>query len=200
MNTKGHVLGAVIICWTIQMALCYLLFLQMIADGSISRYPVSPFFMIARFFCALVFHISTNAEIKHGLSIMKFAANHSFRLESPWMVFLAGLLQSVAIVALSIVNFTVIMSSETFLDIVVYFFLLIIISKFPVSFYSGIGHLAIKDMVENPHKFSDLFTITRTTSDNCPVNEINSVEDSTFREGKSPMRLHFSERPRGQKV
>ena len=70
---------------------------------------------------------------------MKFSINHYYRFEKPWIAFLAGFLQATSIFVVEIVNFIVILTSQSYLDIVMNFMALAVIAEFDDAFYSALG-------------------------------------------------------------
>lgn len=75
---------------------------------------------------------------------MKLAINHHFRFENPSIAFLAGFLQAITIFAIEIVNLLVLLSSTTYLDVVMNFVQLAIIAEFDNRFYTAIGNDKLK--------------------------------------------------------
>lgn len=73
------------------------------------------------------------------MKFMKFCINHSYRFDNWKMAFIAGFLQAVSILVIETVNFIVIMTSDTFLSVVMNFMALAIISEFDNAFYAGLG-------------------------------------------------------------
>jgi hypothetical protein len=94
---------------------------------------------------------------------MKFSINHYYRFEKPWIAFLAGFLQATSIFVVEIVNFIVILTSQSYLDIVMNFMALAVIAEFDDAFYSALGSEKNKKIIEDP-AFEDLYKITRTSS------------------------------------
>ena len=111
---------------------------------------------------------------------MKFVLNHPYRFDNPSIAFLAGFLQATSIAGIEVVNFFVILTSSTFLEVVMNFMALAIISDFDNAFYDSLGDDENKILVEDP-SFEHLYEITRTTSRFCekatPENKNYLVEE-----------------------
>jgi hypothetical protein len=110
---------------------------------------------------------------------MKFVLNHYYRFENYGIAFLAGLLQATSIFAIETVNFIMILTTPTYLDVVMNFMALQIISEFDDKFYSALGPSPTKEIVENPENYEDLYKITRTSSPFASLTEDNKNEDDT---------------------
>jgi hypothetical protein len=185
------------------MILCYLLILQMstLTDDNSNAFAVFPAnkgIVIARFACGIILHMQLQSEIQSGLNNMKFALNHSYRFDSPFLAFTAGFLQALSSVAIEVINFIVILTSDSYLNVVMNFMALAIISEFDNAFYSATGQDAIKDIIEDPDTFSELYTITRTSSRNAPVNQWNTIIDAThdtMPDKPIDIRVSFTSRP-----
>ena len=74
-----------------------------------------------------------------------------------------------------------ILTSETYLDVVMNFMALAVISEFDDAFYGALGEDPIKDILTNA-AYDDLYTITRTSSSGAAENEDNILEDDTVPE------------------
>jgi hypothetical protein len=106
-----------------------------------------------------------------GLNSMKLAINHHYRFENPKIAFLAGFLQASAIFAIELVNFIVILSSTTYLDVVMNFIQLAIIAEFDDRFYIAIGNDQLKKVIED-NAYDHLYMITRTSSRRCSIYDV----------------------------
>lgn len=140
-KAKGNFLSQVLLCFSLQMTLCALLTYEMFTptgDNPIAQYPGSGV-VVARFVCGVVLHMMLQGELISGLNNMKFALNHYYRFENPWMAYLAGFLQAVSIFVIEIVNFFVILTSQSYLEVVMNFMALAIISEFDNAFYISLG-------------------------------------------------------------
>lgn len=154
--------------------------LQSTAEDSnapiLSVYPNSQGLVIARFACGIILHMQLQNELVCGLKNMKFAINHHYRFDNPQVAFMAGFLQATSIFVIELVNFIVILTSATYLDVVMNFMALAVIAEFDDKFFDALGNDVIKDVIENP-AYEDLYKITRTSSRNC--SEANVLEDDT---------------------
>ena len=111
---------------------------------------------------------------------MKFTINHYYRFDNWKTAFLAGFLQATSILVIEFVNFIVIMTSSSFLTVVMNFMALAIISEFDNAFYAGLGDDKNKRCLEEP-EFEDLFKITVTSSSNGQAkNKLNRIRDDTL--------------------
>lgn len=79
------------------MALCACLVSEMTGleekgKPVLSLLPENNYLVIARFACGIILHMQLQQEVESGLDNMKFAVNHFYRFEKPWIAFLAGFL------------------------------------------------------------------------------------------------------------
>lgn len=65
--------------------------------------------VIARFICGMVMHVSLQGELLMGMSMMKYSANHPWKFLNWKQAYLAGLLQTVTVVVVEIVNLVAIL-------------------------------------------------------------------------------------------
>jgi Na+-transporting NADH:ubiquinone oxidoreductase subunit NqrB len=78
---------------------------------------------------------------------MKFALAHSYRFDSLFVAYLVGLLQTVSIFVIEIVNFIVILTSSNYLETVMNFMALAVIADFDDAFFSSLGEEDLKQIV-----------------------------------------------------
>lgn len=168
------------------MSICYLLVWELLpgegstfADNPLASYPTSMGIVIARFFCGIILHMSLQEELYSGLDKMKFSLNHHYRFENYLIAFLSGLLQTLSILAIEVVNFIMILTTQTYLDVVMNFMALLIISEFDDSFYSALGKTPVKEIIETPENYEDLYKITRTSCRFASATDENKNEDDT---------------------
>jgi len=83
-----------------------------------------------RFVSGMIMHVQVNGEIINGLRMMKFSVNHWWKLKFHRVAFLTGLMQVLAMVCITIVNYFVIMISNNVIDIAKDFTALMIIADF----------------------------------------------------------------------
>ncbi len=149
------------------MLLASLLILELLDPSSmmdsLGAYPSSNWIVVARFICAVVLHMALQDEIKQGLDIMKYTLNHTWRFENWHLAFLCGLLQTIVIGLVEIVNFIAIMSSGTVVNVVMNFLALVVISEFDDFFYQALGEDDCKIYLSDP-AFGEVVKIERTTS------------------------------------
>lgn len=117
---------------------------------------------------------------------MKFVLSHSYRFESPFIAFLAGFMQATSIIGIEVVNFFIILTSATFLEVVMNFMALAIISEFDNAFYDSLGDDENKKLVEDP-SFEHLYEITRTTSKFCHPWDSNNLNNNMLKDEFIPV-------------
>lgn len=184
VKARGNYLSQVVLCWGVQMALCALLGASMLLttdEGTgapiLSIYPNSQGLVIARFACGIILHMQLQNELCNGLRNMKFAISHHYRFDNPVVAFMAGFLQATSIFVIEIVNFIVILTSASYLDVVMNFMALAVIAEFDDKFFDALGSDSLKDLLEDP-AYDDLYMVTRTSSRNC--SELNAAQDDTY--------------------
>jgi hypothetical protein len=109
--------------------------------------PVSVSIVLTRFTCGLVFHIYVQAEIKQGFKNMKFALNHPWKFERPILAFMVGLWQILVVTIIELINFVLVVGSNTHMDIVLGFLALIFIINYGNFFYQPESHNEIKKII-----------------------------------------------------
>ena len=105
-----------------------------------------------------------------GMNNMKFALAHSYRFDSLFVAYLVGLLQTISIFVIEIVNFIVILTSLSYLETVMNFMALAVIAVFAEAFFSSLGAEDLKKIVGQP-EYDDLYMIKRTSSKKASVDE-----------------------------
>ena len=75
-------------------------------------------------------HVITNMEMKNGMRMMKYSANHWWKFKFHRTAFLTGLFQFTALFIIAIINYLVITISTTVIDIAKDFTALLIIAEF----------------------------------------------------------------------
>lgn len=83
---------------------------------------------LTRFICGMIMHMQCNEEIKNGMNMMKYSVNHYWKFSSYRMAFLAGFLQFLAMILITLINYNVITISDTVIDIAKDFTALMIIA------------------------------------------------------------------------
>ena len=66
---------------------------------------------------------------------MKYALNHPWKFERATLAFSAGFLQAITVLVLESVNYILLLTKETHIDIVLNFLILAFISQFDDFFY-----------------------------------------------------------------
>ena len=168
------------------MTLCILLAYEMttMVDSNtgkklLATFPTSPWIVVARFCCGVILHMQLLYELSSGMNNMKFALNHDYRFESPNYAFLAGFMQAFSIFMIEFVNFIVILTSNTYLNVVMNFMALAIIAVFDDAFFSDLTNEKLREIIDNPD-FENLYMITRTTSQNVSKSGGNVLRDDTI--------------------
>jgi len=75
-------------------------------------------------------------------------------------------MQMIMIVTVEMVNFLVILNSNSILDVMMNFMALAIIAEFDDFFFSALGNDPNKEILTDP-AYDDMFIIRRTSSRNC---------------------------------
>ena len=110
-------------------------------------------------------HIIINDEIFNGMKMLKYSVNHPWKFSNPQMAYAAGLLQVLAMVLISLINYAVIASSPTVLDVAKDFTALMIISEFDDIFGANLEDEICRDVCEDVDKYYEkIFIIETTTS------------------------------------
>ena len=89
---------------------------------------------------------------------------------------------------IEIINFIVILTSTTYLDVVMNFMALAVIAEFDDKFFDALGNDELKGMIDDPN-FDDLYKITRTCSRNCSNNNI--LDDDTCDDPSLLVKINF---------
>ena len=97
--------------------------------------PVSAPIVLTRFICGLVFHIYVRAEFEQGFKNMKFALNHPWKFERPVLAFFVGYMQTLVVFAIELINYILVVGSNTHMDIILGFLALIFIVNFSSFFF-----------------------------------------------------------------
>lgn len=168
-KVNGNLLSQVVLCWVVQLSLSGLLVYEMArlknSDNELLlfTYPSSFYLVIARFSCGIILHMMLQGEVESGLDRMKFAINHYYRFENPWIAFLAGFFQATSIIIIEVVNFIVILTAETIIEVVMNFMACAVIAEFDNAFYLALGQTEFKSILEDS-SFEELYKICRTSS------------------------------------
>ena len=103
-------------------------------------------------------------EIRNGIKMMKYSVNHWWKFRHHRVAFTTGLLQYSALTAIAIVNYIVVMISETVIDIAKDFTALIIISDFDDIFGSQASKSDMSRAIITEGAYEELFIVETTTS------------------------------------
>ena len=119
---------------------------------------------------------------------MKYSVNHRWKFDNYKLAFLPGFLQVIAMVVITLINFVVIMISNSILDIAKDFTALMIISDFDNIFgqFEGSDELPKKILNDDEYE-SLLFTVEKTSSRKAALDgngPRSSVENAKVEEEK----------------
>ena len=121
----------------------------------------------ARFIAGIMMHVAMTNELKEGMAKMKYSLNHYWRFYNYKIAFTTGLLQTMTIVLITILNYYVIIAkSYTVIDIAKDFIALMVISDFDNFFYDehSKNEHSKKFIIEKDDTFAELFNVQTTTS------------------------------------
>ena len=96
--------------------------------------PISTPIVLTRFTCGLVFHIYVQAEFKQGYKNMKFALNHPWKFERPVLAYFVGFTQISVVFVIELINYILVVGSNTHMDIILGFLALIFVVNFSSFF------------------------------------------------------------------
>ena len=97
--------------------------------------PVSASIVLTRFCCGLVFHIHVQDRFRQGFRNMKFALNHPWKFEWPILAFFVGFMQTFVMFLIELINYILVVGSNTHMDIVLGFLALIMVVNFGNFFF-----------------------------------------------------------------
>jgi hypothetical protein len=89
---------------------------------------------------------------------------------------------------IEIISFVVILTSPTYLDVVMNFMALAVIAEFDDKFFDALGDDELKRMIDDAN-YDDLYKITRTSSKNC--SDENITEDDTWETEEKTMKVNL---------
>lgn len=133
----------------------------------------------------MMMHIFCINEFKNGLSLMKYAVNHSWKFSNYRIAFLSGLLQACAMVLVTVISYIVITIESSVIDVAKDFTALTIIAEFDNFFGAfGSGEELPKAMTTEK-KYRWIFRIETTTSKDAEREKDADIgEDWVFEEIK----------------
>ena len=136
-----------------------------------------------RFISGMIMHIMTNEEMKNGMRMMKYAANHWWKFKYHRIAFLSGLFQFTALFVIALCNYLVITISTTTIDIAKDFTALLIIADFDEIFGKRASRL-ILDLISD-EDYEELFKIETTTSKDARM--FGGLKENRFLMYKDPV-------------
>ena len=139
--------------------------------------PVDVYIMIARFICATILHLSLVDEVNQGLTMMKYAVNHSYRFHRHQLAFISGFLQTVACLGVELANIGVVQGANDTISIVFNFIALAIIAEFDNYVYDSLKNESFKQLTEREFT-SHALVVMHTTSKKCDPSEKSTQIDA----------------------
>ena len=103
---------------------------------------------ILRFTCGFVLHIYLSSEILQGFNNIKFSINHPWKFERKLLAFFTGFLQVIVILVIELTNFVLVMTSNSYREIIINFIVLLLISQFDDFFYQTFANTEIKKFLK----------------------------------------------------
>ena len=135
------------------------------ASGWMTSRDLDIWTVFARFICGIVLHVSLSAELKQGLTMMKYAVNHRWKFINYKIAFMSGLMQASMIIFVEFINVMALLTNTQVIGIVMDFLALVIISEFDDFFFNAITNPDVTDIIEDKDKmYKALITIQTTTS------------------------------------
>ena len=110
------------------MTLCYLVFLEAYKTLEEIQKPAEMIVIIARFMCGMSLHLFLASELSNALKKMKYACNHHWKFVDYKVAFLAGLLQTITIMTVELVNLLLILMETSIVEIVMNHMAIVVIS------------------------------------------------------------------------
>ena len=119
------------------MVLCQLLLLGFVAKEAFYEEEMILGFIrpaeswsvvLARFVCAIMLHINLTSEIKQGFRFMKFALSHPYKFKDWTKAYIIGLTQTLVVIAVETINFAVMSTDHTIMNIIMNFLALVVIT------------------------------------------------------------------------
>ena len=118
-----------------------------------------------RFVTGLAMHLLLQRKLRQGLDKMKFALNHFWRFDSVGVAFMSGLLQTLMIVFVQLLLFSIVVLSHDIIEVMTHFLALFVVSKLDEVFFSELSATGeITRKIISDKKFASLRLIQTTTS------------------------------------
>lgn len=120
---------AAVFVFTIQ-ALMVVFVMSVILGASFKIcFPQNVFSLGARFVCSILMHLQVEADLRQGISMMKFAGNHPKEFNNPWVAFIIGFMQSMGGLAAEVLCLFYLTNITNTMDTVIKFMALASIAK-----------------------------------------------------------------------
>ena len=94
-------------------------------------------------------HVTLTDEIKQGLNMMKYSANHPWKFDSYHEAYFVGFAQAMIVLSVEMVNLAVLNTNNTIMDILMNFLALVIISDFDDYFFITVKNDKMAQLVSN---------------------------------------------------
>lgn len=155
----------IIAVWSFQVAFAVIIILDAVKnDEFVFSEPPEIKIGLTRYVCGMIMHIMCNIRIKNGMKMMKYSVNHWWKFRNYRIAFLAGFLQTLAMVLIALINYAVITIESDVIGIAKDFTALFIIAEFSDIFgkFGTNEELAKKVCTEKKYRW--IFKIETTTS------------------------------------
>ena len=96
---------------------------------------------------------------------MKFALNHPWKFERPILAFLVGFWQTFTVFVIELINYILVVGSNTHMDIILGFFALILIVHFSNFFFQPVANTEYRKLITgHSEKYSNFLRIQLKTA------------------------------------
>ena len=136
--SRKKIFGFLIACVVFQISITLFIFMDANQSGGLMTEAPTADLGFSKFVAAMVMHIQMNNEIFNGLKMIKYSVNHPWKFKNKQIAFLAGFLQVVVMLAITLINYFVIAISGTVIDVAKDFTALLIIADFDDFFGDNI--------------------------------------------------------------
>ena len=143
-DKQTSLLGSVILLMCAQLFSACILIYELF---NFDMKPVSASIVLTRFTCGLVFHIYVQSEFKQGFKNMKFALNHPWKFERPILAFFVGFCQTFTVFVIELINYILVVGSNTHMEIILGFFALVLIVHFSNFFFQPMANSELRKLV-----------------------------------------------------
>ena len=153
------------VVWAFQVAFSVLILLGAYDNNELSVDTLPDIKIgLTRFVCGMIMHIQCNDEIVNGLRMMKYCCNHWWKFSNYRLAYLAGFLQVLVMLLITLINYNVITIENNVLDIAKDFTALMIVADFDDIFGSFSSGREIAKDVCSDKMYEGILLIETTTS------------------------------------